>query len=106
MRAGKLVVENPVMKKLPDSAPAKVIQGLGPKSSAALAGIGITSLEALRRRDPFEVYAEIRSRYSAVTLNFLYGLIAAVEGVHWQQIRKTQRTMILLRLEEMGIAPR
>ena len=36
----------------------------------------------------------------------LYGLIGAVEDVHWQEIKRTRRTQILLRLEEMGIAPK
>jgi DNA transformation protein len=39
-------------------------------------------------------------------LNFLYGLIGAIEDIPWQEIMKTRRTAILLRLEEMGIAPK
>jgi DNA transformation protein and related proteins len=82
------------------------LKGLGPKSSAALRTIGIDSIEELRTRDPFAVYAELKAKLSCTSLNFLYGLIGAIEDVHWREIQKTRRTAILLRLEEMGIAPK
>ena len=82
------------------------LKGLGPKSSAALHAIGISSIEALRARDPFDVYVELKTQVPGTSLNFLYALIGAIEDVHWQEIKRTRRTAILLRLEEMGIAPR
>lgn len=82
------------------------LKGLGPKSSAALRSVGINSIEELRARDPFDVYALLKANVPGTSLNFLYGLIAAVEDVHWQEIKRTRRTEILLRLEEMGIAPK
>jgi len=71
-----------------------------------LRSIGIASLEALRARDPFAVYAVLKANVPGTSLNFLYGLIGAIEDVHWQEIKRTRRTEILLRLEEMGIAPK
>lgn len=82
------------------------LKGLGPKSSAALRSVGIDSIEELRVRDPFDVYALLKANVPGTNLNFLYGLIGAVEDVHWQEIKRTRRTQILLRLEEMGIAPK
>ena len=82
------------------------LKGLGPKSSAALRTIGIKSIEELRARDPFDVYAELKTKVPGTSMNFLYGLIGAIEDVHWQQIKRTRRTAILLRLDQMGIAPR
>jgi DNA transformation protein len=81
------------------------LKGLGPKSSAALRSIGIASTEELRARDPFDVYAELKAKVPGTSLNFLYGLIGAIEDVHWQEIKRARRTEILLRLDEMGIAP-
>ena len=81
-------------------------KGLGPKSSAALRSIGISSIEELRARDPFDVYAELKKHVPGTSVNFLYALMGAIEDVHWQQIKRTRRVSILLRLEEMGIAPR
>ena len=82
------------------------LKGLGPKSSAALRSIGIATIEELRARDPFDVYALLKAKVPGTSLNFLYGLIGAVEDVHWQEIKRTRRTEILLRLDEMGIAPK
>jgi DNA transformation protein and related proteins len=94
----------------PDETPGTLsvasVRGLGPKSSAALQSIGIQSTEELRSRDPFEVYSELKAKVPGTSLNFLYGLIGAIEDIQWQQVKRTRRTAILLRLEEMGIAPK
>ena len=82
------------------------LKGLGPRSSAALHEIGIESAKELLGRDPFDVYAELKAKVPGTSLNFLYALIGAIEDVHWQEIKRTRRTAILLRLEEMGIAPK
>lgn len=94
------------MKRTQQTAGVASLKGLGPKSSAALRTIGIRSIAELRARDPFDVYAELKVKVPGTSLNFLYGLIGAIEDVQWQQIKRTRRTAILLRLEEMGIAPR
>lgn len=94
------------MKTVAETPGVASLKGLGPKSSAALRTIGISSIEDLRAQDPFDVYAELKAKVPGTSLNFLYGLIGAIEDVHWQEIKKTRRTAILLRLEEMGIAPR
>ena len=88
----------------PASEPAvDASPGLGPKSRAMLAGIGITSAQQLRERDPFEVYAELKATHTGVSLNMLYGLIGAVENRPWRDVARDDRTSILLRLEEMGL---
>jgi len=82
------------------------VPGLGPKSSAALQAIGIRTLAQLKRRDVYTVYARLKTRDPTVSLNFLYCLIAAVEGVHWRDVQRQRRTAILLRLDELGLAPK
>ena len=82
------------------------LKGLGPRCAEALLGVGIESIEQLRARDPFEVYAELKVKVPGTSLNFLYALIGAIDDVHWQEVKRTRRTEILLRLDEMGIAPR
>ena len=94
------------MKKVAESRHVAPLKGLGPKSWEALRTIGVDSVDRLRSKDPFEVYAQLKKRLPGTSLNFLYALIGAVEGVHWKQIKKTRRTAILLRLEAMGIAPK
>ena len=77
--------------------------GLGLKSRLLLAVIGINTAEQLRARDPFEVYAELKSAHAGVRLNMLYGLIGAVGDRPWRDVARADRTMILLRLDDMGL---
>jgi DNA transformation protein len=93
------------MRKIEEIASVASLKGLGPKSSAALQTIGIHSIEELRARDPFDVYAELKTKVPGTSLNFLYALIGAIEDLPWQEIKKTRRSAILFRLEDMGIAP-
>jgi len=77
--------------------------GLGPKSRAWLASVGIDSPEQLAARDPFEVYRDIKAHWPGASLNLLYALIGAVENRHWREVARQERTSIVLRLEEMGL---
>lgn len=83
-----------------------VLPGFGPKTTAALAKVGVTTIEALRARDPYDLYRDLKRNNPAVSLNFLYGLLAASEGIHWRDVQRTRKTEILLRLDDMGLAPR
>jgi len=82
------------------------LKNLGPKSRSWLAGIGITSTDELRARDPFDVYAELKAKIPGVSLNMLYALIGAVEDQDWQVIQRERKSEILFRLDDMGLAPR
>ena len=82
-----------------------VLPGFGPKTSSALARVGIKTHAALRARNPYELYRELKGRDASVNLNFLYGIIAAQEGCHWREVQKSRRLDILLVLEDMGLAP-
>ncbi len=88
------------------ASPAGLVPGFGPKSSRALATVGITTLAQLRMLDPYEVYARLKQELPGTSRNFLYGLIAACEQTDWRVVARTRRTEILLRLDEMGIAPK
>jgi DNA transformation protein and related proteins len=82
------------------------LSGLGAMSWNTLASIGIQSQKALLERDPFDVYADLHRMNVSRNLNMLYALIGAAESKHWQIIARERRTEILLRLDEMGIAPK
>ncbi len=87
-------------------APKKTLPGFGPKSTMALAKIGITTQAQVRACDPYGVYARLKQNVPGTSMNFLYGLIAATEGGDWREICRTRRTEILMRLDEMGLTPR
>lgn len=59
---------------------------LGPKSDALLADIGLTSLDQLRELGVEETFRMLKSAHPEVTLNFLWGLEAAVAGIDWRDI--------------------
>lgn len=92
-------------RKTPGGAPTRRPgwQGLGPKSRLWLAAIGITTPEHLATQDPFAVYARLKATQPGVSLNLLYALIGAVENRHWRDVARSERTSILLRLQDMGL---
>lgn len=80
--------------------------GLGPVTAAWLEQIGIHCPAELRAADPFAVYAQLRAAVKGVNVLALYALIGAIENRHWQDIKRERRMEIMLRLEQMGLAPR
>ena len=81
------------------------LEGLGPKSEAMLASIGVDSADAFKRSNAFEMYKKLKEQNVGVSLNMLYAMLGAQEGVHWQDIAKNRRIEILMRLDDMGLAP-
>jgi len=81
------------------------LPGLGPKSEAQLKTIGIQSLKAFVVADPYELYGELKLHYPDISLNFLYAMIGAQELTDWKQIAQTRKMEILLRLDDLGLAP-
>jgi DNA transformation protein and related proteins len=95
-------------KKIATTPQAAVdsLAGLGPKSRAALAAIGIHNAAQLQAQDPFAVYARLKREVPGTSLNFLYALIGAQEGLDWREVQRSRRTDILMRLDDMGLAPK
>ena len=88
------------------TAPPAFPPSLGPKSAAWLAQVGIHGAEDLRAADAIEVYLRVKALWPGASMNLLYGLIAAQENRDWREIARERRTALLLRLDELGQAPR
>ena len=86
-------------------SPVDSLPGLGPASRQWLGQIGIHTATQLRAADPYTTYAQLKACNPRVGLNMLYALIGAIDGLPWKQIARERRTEILLRLDDMGIAP-
>lgn len=82
------------------------MMNLGVKTESMLASVGISSPEQLLASDPYAVYALLKARLPQTSLVALYALIGAMNNQHWIDVQKERRTEILLRLDDMGIAPR
>jgi DNA transformation protein and related proteins len=85
---------------------ADAIPGFGRKTREALLEVGIASLDALRKQDAFDLYRRLKERDPRVSLNFLYAILAAQDGSHWRDVQRSRRTEIILRLDELGLAPK
>ena len=81
------------------------LKGLGPKSIEMLEAIGVTSYQQFIQEDPFEIYAKLKKEFPDLSMNMLYALIGAQEDIHWQEVTKVRKTEILMRLDDMGLAP-
>lgn len=79
------------------------LRGIGPVSKRLLMAHGIESLEDLRRVDAFELYARIRQRKGSASLNLLYALLGAQQDRDWRDVARKDRTMILMRLDDLGL---
>jgi DNA transformation protein len=86
------------------------LRNLGPKSRDWLASIGIHTVADLRAAGAVPTYVALKRARSGVSLNLLYALVGALEGMHWQDVRRTRRLELLLQIEDCerkqaGVAP-
>jgi len=56
--------------------------------------------------DALEMYAQLKKVSPETSINMLYAMLGAQEGVHWQDIISSRKEEILMRLDDMGLAPR
>ena len=82
------------------------LKGFGPKSEEILANVNVNSVEDFMAVDPFDLYKELKQKVKGTVLNSIYAIIGAREGLHWQEVSRTRKTEILMRLDDMGIAPK
>lgn len=84
----------------------KDLKGFGPKSEEILAQVNINSVEEFMAIDPFELYKQLKTTVKGTGLNSIYAIIGAREDIHWQEVAKTQKEEILIKLDDMGLAPK
>lgn len=82
------------------------MRGLGPKSRAQLAALGVHSLNDLRAQDAIDLYARLKQQWPGAGMNLLYALIGAQDDLDWREVARSRRTELLLRLDDLGLAPK
>lgn len=82
------------------------LAGLGPKSEGMLADIGVNTVDDFLSADVFELYRRLALSQHGGNLNMLYAMIGAQQNKHWQAVKQKQRMEILMRLDDMGLAPK
>ena len=81
------------------------LNGFGPRSEEILAEVNINSVEEFMAIDPYELYAKIRPM-KGMGMNSIYAIIGARENLPWLEVANTRKTDILMRLDDMGLAPK
>lgn len=80
------------------------LPGLGPKSEEQLQRLGFDNVETFMAHDPLTIYQAYSSAYGK-NLNALYAIVGAQQGCDWRQIKRTRKTQLLMRLDDLGLAP-
>jgi len=81
------------------------LNSFGPRSEEILAQVNIFSVEDFMKIDPYELYAKIKPM-KGMGLNSIYSIIGARENVSWIEIKNTRKIEILMRLDDLGLAPK
>lgn len=80
------------------------LKGFGPKSEEILARVNIHTVEDFMAVDPYQLYAQLKDM-KGIGLNSIYAIIGAQENIAWLEVAQNRKTEILMRLDDMGIAP-
>ena len=81
------------------------LNGFGPKSEEIFAKVDIHTVEEFMAYDPYELYALLKPM-KGIGLNSIYAIIGALENRSWLEVSQTQKMEILMRLDDMGLAPK
>ena len=95
------------MKNVYPTSPKRIrdLNGFGPRSEELLAEVGIHSVVDFMAIDPYDLYAKLKPM-KGIGLNSIYAIIGASENVSWLTVAKTRKTEILMRLDDLGLAPK
>jgi len=94
------------MKKDISKSRLRDLKGFGPKSEEILAQVDINSVEQFFEIDPYDLYAILKAKVKGTGLNSIYAIIGAREDLHWQEVSRTRKEEILMKLDDMGLAPK
>ena len=76
------------------------LPGLGAKSAAMLAAANIRDVAALRSMGAVAAFVAVKRHDARASLNLLWALEGALTGRHWQDVARTERTRLLLALDD------
>jgi len=77
------------------------LKGLGPKSERCLNEVGIFTKDQLQKTGAVRAFIKLKEKCSTKpSLNFLYAMVGALEGVHWAKIAKSEKGRLLIALDD------
>lgn len=83
------------------------LKNLGPRSAAMLDKAGIEDVDTLHALGAVRAYAQVKQAGLKPSLNLLWALEGAIQGVHWQTVVTKQRFELLMQLDDLekGASP-
>ncbi len=76
------------------------MRGLGPKSEAILAEIGIHTPEQLRALGAMQTFLRLKAHQGRRPhLAFLYALVGAIEDRDWLEVARQERVRLMVELD-------
>ena len=95
----------PPAKRVQPAAAARAeaiaaLPNLGAVSARRLAEAGIGSVAALRKLGAVEAWRRVRAHWPGASLNLLWAFEGALTGRGWQEVARTERTRLLLALDD------
>ncbi|MDR2837019.1 MAG: TfoX/Sxy family protein [Azonexus sp.] len=77
------------------------LPNLGRYTAACLAEIGVSNADELRAMGAVEAYARLRFQFGRnITLNALWGMDAALSGIHWRHITEDRKRKLKMMLAQ------
>jgi len=55
---------------------------------------------------PYQLYIQLKLKVKGTGLNSIYAIIGAQQDRHWQDIKRDMKEQILMRLDDLGFAPK
>lgn len=77
------------------------LAGLGPVSAAMLRVAGIRSVAQLKRLGSVRAFLRVQAAGQRPSLNLLWALEGALTGVPWRVVARSERTRLLLELDDL-----
>jgi len=82
--------------------PITTLPGLGAKSAAMLATIGVRTCADLKARGAVGTWLALKAAGQPASLNLLWALEGALTGRDWRVVSRTDRLRLLLEVEAHG----
>jgi DNA transformation protein len=70
------------------------LKNIGPTLAQKLQGIGVESLEDLKKLGSIEVVLQIRVKDLSACYNMLYAIEGAIQGIRWHNIPKMDKAKL------------
>lgn len=91
----------PIDLKTPESMPSdhvlvEHLSNLGPVSKKMLAEIDVYTAGDIRKLGPDLIYHILKGKGTMVSMNLVYALAAALQGIHWTKLPPEEKRRLTL----------